>query len=99
MFPEEIASTDNYSLEVGPFGSNLKVSDYTTSGMPMIFVWHITSRNFNLDSKYVSQKRFEELLPHSVKPLDLLITKMGDRQETVRFILKEEKKGSLHLIV
>lgn len=78
VVPEDICSPENYSLGIGPFGSNLKVSDYTESGMPLIFVRHITSRDFDIDAKYVSQEKFQELLPHSVKPLDLLITKMGD---------------------
>ena len=78
VFPEDICAPENYSLAIGPFGSNLKVSDYTNSGIPLVFVRHITGRNFDLNPKYISQEKFIELLPHAVKSLDLLITKMGD---------------------
>jgi len=93
VFPEGIAAIDSYSLGIGPFGSNLKVSDYKTDGMPLIFVRHITSGNFDLDSKYVSQEKFEELLPHSAKPLDLLITKMGDPPGDCEIYPQGRKQG------
>lgn len=76
--PEHVASPERYSLGIGPFGSNLKVSDYRESGVPLIFVRNITQNNFDLGCKFISDEKFEELLPHSVKPLDLVITKMGD---------------------
>ncbi len=78
IFPEDIASPENYSLGIGPFGSNLKVSDYAESGFPLVFVRHITSGDFKINSKFISYDKFQELLPHAVKPLDLLVTKMGD---------------------
>ncbi|WP_052507453.1 restriction endonuclease subunit S [Desulfonatronovibrio magnus] len=77
-YPESVCSTDNYSIGIGPFGSNLKVADYKSEGIPLIFVKHITNENFSINQKYVSKEKFQELIPHSVKPLDILITKMGD---------------------
>lgn len=76
--PVEICSDDLYSIGIGPFGSNLKVSDYQPSGVPLIFVKNITRNDFALDLKFISQGKFKELTPHSVLPLDILITKMGD---------------------
>jgi len=73
-----IASTEKYSIGIGPFGSNLKVSDYTHSGVPLIFVKNITRKNFQLVPRFISKEKFNELRAHSVKPLDILITKMGD---------------------
>ena len=43
---EQIAANEPYSLGIGPFGSNLKVSDYTDEGVPLIFVRHIRSEEF-----------------------------------------------------
>lgn len=78
-YPDDLCIPDGYSIGIGPFGSNLKVSDYRDEGVPIVFVRNIRSGNFaGLDSKYVSEEKAEELLPHIVKPLDLLITKMGD---------------------
>ena len=78
VFPEDICSPEDYSLAIGPFGSNLRVKDYRDSGKPLVFVRHITKGDFNLDPKYVSEEKFEELKPHTIQPLDLLVTKMGD---------------------
>lgn len=76
--PEDICSPESYSIGIGPFGSNLKVSDYRESGVPLIFVRNITRSDFSLDLKYIDEQKYQELLPHSVKGSDLLITKMGD---------------------
>ena len=76
--PEEICAQESYSIGIGPFGSNLKVSDYRESGIPLIFVKNITRSNFVNDLKYIDEAKYKELVPHSVKALDLLITKMGD---------------------
>jgi len=78
VFPEDICSPEDYSLAIGPFGSNLRVQDYRDSGKPLVFVRHITKGDFNLDPKYVDEEKFEELKPHAIQPLDLLVTKMGD---------------------
>jgi type I restriction enzyme S subunit len=76
--PEEIASPEPYAIGIGPFGSNLKVSDYTTEGVPLIFIRHITSENFDLGLKYTSARKYKELIAHVAKPLDVLVAKMGD---------------------
>jgi type I restriction enzyme S subunit len=77
--PEFIASPVRYSLAIGPFGSNLKVSDYRNEGVPLIFVRHIKSNDFvGQNPKYVSEEKAVELIPHIVEPCDLLITKMGE---------------------
>lgn len=73
-----IAAEEKYSTAIGPFGSNLKVSDYTTTGIPLIFVRNIRSSNYGLDSKFVSLEKAKELDAHSVKAGDILVTKMGD---------------------
>jgi type I restriction enzyme S subunit len=77
--PEQIAHIDDYSLSIGPFGSNLKVSDYKESGVPLVFVRNIRSHYYGNDnSKYVSIEKAKELHAHSVEAGDLLITKMGE---------------------
>ena len=76
--PGEICVQESYAIGIGPFGSNLKVSDYRESGVPLIFVKNITRSNFSRDLKYIDEEKYKELMPHSVKALDLLITKMGD---------------------
>lgn len=77
--PDDLAAPETNALAIGPFGSNLKVSDYTTSGIPLVFVRNIRRRRFDgNDTKYVTPEKAAELQSHQVEPGDLLITKMGD---------------------
>ncbi|WP_414526709.1 restriction endonuclease subunit S [Nodularia chucula] len=76
--PEEVCSPEKYSIGIGPFGSNLKVSDYRQSGIPLIFVKNITNNDFDLDLKYISEHKFHELQAHTIQPFDIVITKMGN---------------------
>lgn len=76
---EQIASDERYSLSIGPFGSNLKVSDYRDSGVPLIFVRNIRSGKYGGEhTKYVTPEKATELCAHSVAEGDVLITKMGE---------------------
>ena len=75
----EIAEATANSLAIGPFGSNLKVVDYRTAGIPLVFVREIRAEEFgDMETKFVSLKKADELKSHTVFPGDLLITKMGD---------------------
>jgi hypothetical protein len=76
---EQLAAINKYALAIGPFGSNLKVEDYRSEGVPLIFVRNIRSKVFNgMDTKYISFYKYEELQAHKVVGGDILITKMGD---------------------
>lgn len=62
----------------GPFGSNLKASEYTNSGIPIIRLQNIDRFRFiDKDIKYVSKSKAEELKRHSYQKGDLVITKLG----------------------
>ncbi len=77
--PAQLTSGDAYSLAIGPFGSNLKVSDYKDEGVPLVFVRNIRSEVFdNENTKYVSAAKAKELKAHQIVGGDILITKMGD---------------------
>jgi type I restriction enzyme S subunit len=76
--PEQLANAAPYALGIGPFGSNLKVSDYKESGTPLIFVRNIRAEDFGLSTKYVTEKKAEELAAHTAEGGDILITKMGE---------------------
>ncbi len=76
---EEVTSGNPYSLAIGPFGSNLKVSDYKDRGVPLVFVRNVRSNTFSMDNTvFVSHEKANELKAHAAEPGDLLITKMGD---------------------
>lgn len=76
--PEVVASAERHSLGIGPFGSDLKVSDYCDVGVPLVFVRNIRSGHFGAaGDKYVSPAKAQALRAHRVQPGDLLVTKMG----------------------
>lgn len=76
--PEQLANAAPYSLGIGPFGSNLKVSDYKETGTPLIFVRNIRAEDFSLVTKYVAEEKTNELVAHTAEGGDILVTKMGE---------------------
>jgi type I restriction enzyme, S subunit len=67
------------SVVAGPFGSNLKVSDYRDEGIPIIRLRNIERNRFlDKDIKYISEEKAKELQYHSFKTGDLLLAKLGD---------------------
>ncbi|MBE8992628.1 restriction endonuclease subunit S [Nostoc sp. LEGE 12450] len=77
--PDLIKFSEKHSLSIGPFGSNLTVKDYRDSGIPLVFVRDIRTKNFgNETTKFITEEKAQELWAHRVEPGDLLITKMGD---------------------
>lgn len=70
---------DENDVVAGPFGSNLKVSDYRPEGAPIIRLQNIERNKFvNKDIKYVSTEKAEELSYHSYLSGDLVLAKLGD---------------------
>jgi len=60
----------------GPFGSNLKVSDYVESGPVPV----LTTKNLEGDYskvRYITADKFEELKRSAVNPNDILMAKIG----------------------
>ena len=67
------------SLVDGPFGSNLKSSEYTAEGVRLIQLQNIgTGFWINNNQKYISQAKYYQLIRHGAKPGDLAIAKMAE---------------------
>jgi type I restriction enzyme, S subunit len=63
----------------GPFGSNLKASEYVDRGVPIIRLQNIRPNVFlEKQIKFVSEKKALELKRHSYKSGDVVIAKLGD---------------------
>ena len=76
--PDQLSASEPYSLAIGPFGSSLKVSDYTTEGVPLVFVRNIRAVSFGgPETVFVTPDKAEELKAHIVEAGDILVTKMG----------------------
>jgi type I restriction enzyme S subunit len=62
----------------GPFGSNLKVEHYKSSGVPILRLQNIGKGYFiDKDIKYVSKEKAKELEYHSFQSGDLALAKLG----------------------
>ena len=62
----------------GPFGSNLKVSDYKSEGIPILRLQNIGKGYFiNKSIKYITEKKAEELKYHSFVAGDIALAKLG----------------------
>ena len=69
----------NADIVGGPFGSNLKVSDYKNSGIPIIRLQNIERNHFfDKEIKYISEEKAKELEYHSFKAGDIILAKIGD---------------------
>jgi type I restriction enzyme S subunit len=62
----------------GPFGSNLKVSDYKSEGVPILRLQNIGKSFFiDKDIKYISEEKAEQLKYHSFVSGDIALAKLG----------------------
>ena len=74
----ELVNNEN-DIIAGPFGSNLKVSDYIDNGVPIIRLQNIERNRFiEKDIKYISEDKAKELSYHSYNSGDILLAKLGD---------------------
>jgi len=63
----------------GPFGSNLKTSDYTDSGVRVIRLENLANLAFIQDKcTYISQAKYETLTKHTVREGDILVGSFVD---------------------
>lgn len=70
---------NNEQIVAGPFGSNLKVSDYIDSGVPILRLQNINANKFiDKDIKYLSPFKANLLKYHSFVGGDIALAKLGD---------------------
>jgi type I restriction enzyme, S subunit len=72
-------SNQKWSFTGGPFGSNLKSSDYVDDGVRIIQLQNIGDGEFHNDSAvFTSQEKADELLSSNIYPGEIILSKMGD---------------------
>jgi len=75
---DQLVSFEPNSLTDGPFGSNLKTSDYTTSGPRVIRLQNIGDGYFIDEHAYISEEHFEALQKHQIFAGDIVIASLGE---------------------
>lgn len=75
---EDIAARTPNAIVDGPFGSNLKTTDYVDSGIPVLQGRNVTGDSFNWSEvRFITEKKAEELNRSSVRVNDILLVKIG----------------------
>lgn len=68
-----------WSFTGGPFGSNLKASDYTNNGIRIIQLQNIGDGQFLNNYKiFTSKEKADELVSCNIYPDEIILSKMGD---------------------
>jgi len=75
----ELAVDEPNSFVDGPFGSDMKTSDYVDAGVPLIRIQNVRPNQFlSKEIRYISEAKARQLARHEYRPGDLVITKLGE---------------------
>lgn len=75
---EELVLSPKNDIVDGPFGSNLKASEYEDKGIPIIRLQNVTRNKFiKKNIRFIKPEKAELLKRHSFSKNDILITKLG----------------------
>lgn len=82
-----------WSFTGGPFGSNLKSSDYTDDGIRIIQLQNIGDGEFKNDYElYTSAQKADELISCNIYPGEIVLSKMGDPVARACIIPRRHKR-------
>jgi type I restriction enzyme S subunit len=76
---QDLAADPRQDIVDGPFGSNLKASEYVDEGVPIARLQNVDRNQFiDKNIRCVTEAKASELARHGFQPGDILLTKLGD---------------------
>ncbi|WP_296241829.1 MULTISPECIES: restriction endonuclease subunit S [unclassified Psychrobacter] len=89
----DTSAKEKYSFTGGPFGSDLKSSDYTDNGVRIIQLQNIGDGKFNNGYKiFTSEEKADELSSCNIFPNEIILSKMGDPVARATIIPSHHKR-------
>jgi len=74
----DVAEDTKYAIVDGPFGSQMKVHEFTTEGIPLIEMQNLKGDKINLSfRRFITETKFKELERSKVKGDDIIVSKTG----------------------
>lgn len=75
---DQILAPESDAIKTGPFGSLLSKADYRKDGVPILGIENIKRGVFvSTFSKFVSDRKFADLIGYAVAPGDVIISRSG----------------------
>ncbi|MBA3075749.1 MAG: hypothetical protein FP831_19310 [Anaerolineae bacterium] len=85
--------SNRWGITGGPFGSNLKKSDYVNDGVRILQLQNIGDGDFLDDYKiYTSKRKADELISCNIYPGEIILSKMGDPVARCCFIPLNDRR-------
>ena len=74
----EVTPKKKFAIVDGPFGSQMKVNEFTSSGIPVVEMEQLKENNFNAKfRRFISEQKYDEIKRSTVIAGDLIISKTG----------------------